>query len=156
MNINQAKVAITGHRMSGRFTGKNFLISLPLSKYHLIISLFSSPSQYSCPSIGLPSVSLSLSISSTRLSIHLSVRLSVSLFVCFSFSPRLFCRFIHLSLTLSACIFKLIYLELIPNCFISSLNGCYGLPLVHYKGRQGDYYILVCQNFFTHKYKPKK
>ncbi|XP_057968726.1 casein kinase 1-like protein HD16 [Malania oleifera] len=25
----------------------------------------------------------------------------------------------------------------------STLNGCYGLPLVHYKGRQGDYYVLV-------------
>ncbi|XP_010249770.1 PREDICTED: casein kinase 1-like protein HD16 isoform X2 [Nelumbo nucifera] len=25
----------------------------------------------------------------------------------------------------------------------SMLNGCYGLPLVHYKGCQGDYYILV-------------
>ncbi|KAL8102390.1 casein kinase 1-like protein HD16 [Apium graveolens] len=25
----------------------------------------------------------------------------------------------------------------------STLNGCYGLPLVHYKGRQGDYYILI-------------
>nr|XP_043627545.1 casein kinase 1-like protein HD16 [Erigeron canadensis] len=25
----------------------------------------------------------------------------------------------------------------------STLNGCYGLPMVHYKGRQGDYYILV-------------
>ncbi|CAA6658571.1 unnamed protein product [Spirodela intermedia] len=25
----------------------------------------------------------------------------------------------------------------------NTLNGCYGLPLVHYKGRQGDYYILV-------------
>ncbi|KAM7509498.1 hypothetical protein LguiA_019951 [Lonicera macranthoides] len=25
----------------------------------------------------------------------------------------------------------------------STLNGCYGVPLVHYKGRQGDYYILV-------------
>ncbi|KAI8565544.1 hypothetical protein RHMOL_Rhmol03G0268300 [Rhododendron molle] len=25
----------------------------------------------------------------------------------------------------------------------STLNGCYGIPLVHYKGRQGDYYILV-------------
>ncbi|THG06126.1 hypothetical protein TEA_008003 [Camellia sinensis var. sinensis] len=24
----------------------------------------------------------------------------------------------------------------------STLNGCYGIPLVHYKGRQGDYYIL--------------
>ncbi|KAF9608296.1 hypothetical protein IFM89_008581 [Coptis chinensis] len=23
------------------------------------------------------------------------------------------------------------------------LNGCYGIPSVHYKGRQGDYYILV-------------
>ncbi|XP_076899817.1 casein kinase 1-like protein HD16 isoform X2 [Bidens hawaiensis] len=25
----------------------------------------------------------------------------------------------------------------------SSLNGCYGIPWVHYKGRQGDFYILV-------------
>ncbi|XP_068650001.1 casein kinase 1-like protein HD16 [Aristolochia californica] len=25
----------------------------------------------------------------------------------------------------------------------SALNGCYGLPWVHHKGRQGDYYILV-------------
>ncbi|URE37709.1 CK1 includes the casein kinase 1 kinases [Musa troglodytarum] len=25
----------------------------------------------------------------------------------------------------------------------NSLNGCYGVPWVHYKGRQGDYYILV-------------
>ncbi|XP_076900049.1 casein kinase 1-like protein HD16 isoform X2 [Bidens hawaiensis] len=25
----------------------------------------------------------------------------------------------------------------------SSLNGCYGIPCVHYKGRQGDFYILV-------------
>ncbi|KAA8523103.1 hypothetical protein F0562_009526 [Nyssa sinensis] len=25
----------------------------------------------------------------------------------------------------------------------STLNGCYGLPSVHHKGRQGDYYILV-------------
>ncbi|KAB1209221.1 Casein kinase I [Morella rubra] len=25
----------------------------------------------------------------------------------------------------------------------STLKGCYGLPLVHYKGQQGDYYILV-------------
>ncbi|KAF8714186.1 hypothetical protein HU200_028199 [Digitaria exilis] len=25
----------------------------------------------------------------------------------------------------------------------SALNGCYGIPSVHYKGRQGDYYILV-------------
>nr|XP_048323826.1 casein kinase 1-like protein HD16 [Ziziphus jujuba var. spinosa] len=25
----------------------------------------------------------------------------------------------------------------------STLNGCYGLPFVHYKGQQGDYYILV-------------
>ncbi|XP_062189362.1 casein kinase 1-like protein HD16 isoform X2 [Phragmites australis] len=24
-----------------------------------------------------------------------------------------------------------------------TLNGCYGIPSVHYKGRQGDYYILV-------------
>ncbi|KAI3771530.1 hypothetical protein L6452_02695 [Arctium lappa] len=25
----------------------------------------------------------------------------------------------------------------------STLNGCYGVPMVHHKGRQGDYYILV-------------
>ncbi|KAK9130869.1 hypothetical protein Sjap_011356 [Stephania japonica] len=25
----------------------------------------------------------------------------------------------------------------------NTLNGCYGLPLVHHKGRQGDYYVLV-------------
>ncbi|KAG7033670.1 Casein kinase 1-like protein HD16 [Cucurbita argyrosperma subsp. argyrosperma] len=25
----------------------------------------------------------------------------------------------------------------------SALNGCYGIPWVHYKGRQGDFYILV-------------
>ncbi|KAA3486389.1 Casein kinase I-like protein [Gossypium australe] len=25
----------------------------------------------------------------------------------------------------------------------NSLNGCYGIPSVHYKGRQGDFYILV-------------
>ncbi|CAA2980601.1 casein kinase 1 HD16 [Olea europaea subsp. europaea] len=25
----------------------------------------------------------------------------------------------------------------------SNLNGCYGIPWVHYKGRQGDFYILV-------------
>lgn len=25
----------------------------------------------------------------------------------------------------------------------NTLNGCYGIPWVHYKGRQGDYYILV-------------
>ncbi|XP_077233723.1 casein kinase 1-like protein HD16 [Tasmannia lanceolata] len=25
----------------------------------------------------------------------------------------------------------------------NTLNGCYGLPLVHHKGRHGDYYILV-------------
>ncbi|GAA0168371.1 non-receptor serine/threonine protein kinase [Lithospermum erythrorhizon] len=25
----------------------------------------------------------------------------------------------------------------------NSLNGCYGVPSVHYKGRQGDFYILV-------------
>ena len=24
-----------------------------------------------------------------------------------------------------------------------TINGCYGVPAVHYKGRQGDYYILV-------------
>ena len=26
---------------------------------------------------------------------------------------------------------------------LSALNGCYGIPWVHYKGRQGDFYILV-------------
>ncbi|BAT92708.1 hypothetical protein VIGAN_07152100 [Vigna angularis var. angularis] len=25
----------------------------------------------------------------------------------------------------------------------STLNGCYGIPWVHYKGWQGDFYILV-------------
>ncbi|KAI3694792.1 hypothetical protein L1987_77773 [Smallanthus sonchifolius] len=25
----------------------------------------------------------------------------------------------------------------------STLNGCYGVPMVHHKGRQGDYYILI-------------
>nr|GMC93840.1 casein kinase 1-like protein HD16 isoform X1 [Ipomoea batatas] len=25
----------------------------------------------------------------------------------------------------------------------NTLNGCYGIPWVHYKGRQGDFYILV-------------
>ena len=25
----------------------------------------------------------------------------------------------------------------------NALNGCYGIPRVHYKGRQGDYYIMV-------------
>ncbi|PON73304.1 GPCR kinase [Parasponia andersonii] len=25
----------------------------------------------------------------------------------------------------------------------STLNGCYGIPFVHYRGQQGDYYILV-------------
>ncbi|MFS8026232.1 putative non-specific serine/threonine protein kinase [Helianthus anomalus] len=25
----------------------------------------------------------------------------------------------------------------------STLNGCYGVPMVHHKGRQGDYYIHV-------------
>ncbi|PWZ07604.1 Casein kinase 1-like protein HD16 [Zea mays] len=25
----------------------------------------------------------------------------------------------------------------------NTLNGCYGIPSVHYKGRQGDYYILL-------------
>jgi hypothetical protein len=29
------------------------------------------------------------------------------------------------------------------SCLTSTLNGCYGIPSVHYKGRQGDYYILV-------------
>ncbi|KAI7994196.1 Casein kinase 1-like protein HD16 [Camellia lanceoleosa] len=28
----------------------------------------------------------------------------------------------------------------------STLNCCYGIPLVHYKGRQGDYYILMEMN----------
>ena len=33
-------------------------------------------------------------------------------------------------------------------CFVSrTLNGCYGIPSVYYKGRQGDYYVLVSFNF---------
>lgn len=41
------------------------------------------------------------------------------------------------------------YCELIISFFLfklilfSTLNGCYGIPWVHYKGRQGDFYILV-------------
>jgi len=33
--------------------------------------------------------------------------------------------------------------------FASTLNGCYGIPSVHYKGRQGDYYILVSSLIIT-------
>ncbi|MBA0816828.1 hypothetical protein Gohar_001449, partial [Gossypium harknessii] len=29
----------------------------------------------------------------------------------------------------------------------NSLSGCYGIPSVHYKGRQGDFYILVSFDF---------
>jgi hypothetical protein len=25
-----------------------------------------------------------------------------------------------------------------------TLGGSHGVPLVHYKGRQGDYYVMVC------------
>ncbi|RWV94763.1 hypothetical protein GW17_00042668 [Ensete ventricosum] len=32
--------------------------------------------------------------------------------------------------------------------FCSTLGGIHGVPRVHYKGRQGDYYIMVLQNFF--------
>ena len=27
----------------------------------------------------------------------------------------------------------------------SALGGSHGVPKVHYKGRQGDYYVMVCQ-----------
>jgi len=26
----------------------------------------------------------------------------------------------------------------------SALGGSHGVPRVHYKGRQGDYYVMVC------------
>jgi hypothetical protein len=29
----------------------------------------------------------------------------------------------------------------------SSLGGIHGIPRVHYKGRQGDYYVMVCKAF---------
>lgn len=28
-------------------------------------------------------------------------------------------------------------------CLCRSLGGVHGIPKVHYKGRQGDYYIMV-------------
>lgn len=35
-------------------------------------------------------------------------------------------------------------------CFfsLSALGGSHGVPRVHYKGRQGDYYVMVCMLFF--------
>lgn len=29
-------------------------------------------------------------------------------------------------------------------CGGRSLGGCYGIPKAHYKGRQEDYYVMVC------------
>jgi aromatic ring hydroxylase len=34
-------------------------------------------------------------------------------------------------------------LSLSWNVLSSSLGGIHGVPKVHYKGRQGDYYIMV-------------
>jgi len=36
--------------------------------------------------------------------------------------------------------------SVIMSC--SALGGSHGVPRVHFKGRQGDYYIMVC----THEY----
>ena len=35
--------------------------------------------------------------------------------------------------------------------FYSTLGGSHGVPRVHYKGRQGDYYIMVCSCKFFNK-----
>lgn len=32
--------------------------------------------------------------------------------------------------------------------FLSALGGSHGIPRVHYKGRQSDYYIMVCGTHF--------
>jgi hypothetical protein len=29
-------------------------------------------------------------------------------------------------------------------CVYSALGGSHGVPRAHYKGRQGDYYVMVC------------
>lgn len=29
-------------------------------------------------------------------------------------------------------------------CVYSALGGSHGVPRVHYKGRQGEYYVMVC------------
>ena len=39
------------------------------------------------------------------------------------------------------CAFGALISRLAPAC--SSLGGIHGVPKVHYKGRQGDYYIMV-------------
>lgn len=42
------------------------------------------------------------------------------------------------------CVTELLWLPLVFFFFLlSALNGCYGIPWVHFKGRQGDFYILV-------------
>lgn len=33
---------------------------------------------------------------------------------------------------------------LMPCHWYSTLGGSHGIPRVHYKGRQGDYYVMVC------------
>lgn len=42
-------------------------------------------------------------------------------------------------------------------CRSSSLGGIHGIPRVHYKGRQGDYYVMV-SHFLKHAFVsiPKK
>ncbi|KVI11611.1 Protein kinase, catalytic domain-containing protein [Cynara cardunculus var. scolymus] len=42
-------------------------------------------------------------------------------------------------------IYNLLLFEILKQILYNSstLNGCYGVPMVHHKGRQGDYYILV-------------
>lgn len=40
------------------------------------------------------------------------------------------------------------------SCLTRTLNGCYGIPSVHYKGRQGDYYVLVSLKLINCKMYP--
>ena len=41
-------------------------------------------------------------------------------------------------------IIKCIKIGIFFCCLYSTLGGSHGVPRVHYKGRQGDYYIMVC------------
>lgn len=41
---------------------------------------------------------------------------------------------------LTAAVILLLYADLLCS---SSLGGIHGIPRVHYKGRQGDYYVMV-------------
>ena len=34
----------------------------------------------------------------------------------------------------------------------STLGGSHGVPKVHYKGRQGDYYVMVCSSILSTLY----